>query len=123
MASNSSIENAGWKGSVPRVLPPVPMTLRKSAPCLMSSRAAPRTPSMPSASEPMNQQWPPVVVMGRPDASTRGPFTSPSRMASLREKVVVFHPPQSQTVVTPVCSAMATLWAERSRRGRQCPRD
>ena len=64
----------------------------------------------------MNQQWPPVVVMGRPEARTRGPFTVPSRMASLREKVVVFHPPQSHTVVTPVCSAMATLWAERSTR-------
>ena len=101
---------------MPNVLPPVPMTFRKSAPSLISCRAALRTPSTPSASEPMNQQWPPVVVIGRPAAKTRGPLTSPCLMASLSENVVLFQPPQSHTVVTPDCNAMDTLCADRMRR-------
>src|SRR5438094_755603 len=53
----------------------------KSAPSLTSCRTAARTPSMPLASWPKYHMWPPVMVIGRPQRTSRGVGQTPSRAA------------------------------------------
>ena len=80
------------------------------------SRTRERTASIPSASPPMYQRWPPVTVSGGPDTRTRGPSTKPSARPSFSANPLRFQEPQSHMVVTPEAKAAAVFWAERSRR-------
>ncbi len=108
IAAISSRLNEGFQEIVLTVPPPVPITLTKSAPCLTTSRTFWRTPSMPSASPPKYQVWPPVMVIGWPHSTSRAPRPSPSSKARRSSNVVVPRPPVSRTVVMPASSA---IWA------------
>ena len=104
------------RGLVPRVPPPVAITLMKSAPALCMRRTARRTPSSPSASFSRNQQWPPVDVIGAPPVTIRGPTSRPSRTARATGRITSVRPPQSRRVVMPRLSAarrLFTVWTVR----------
>ncbi len=64
--------------------PPVAMILMISTPAATRCATAARTPSIPSAAPPRNQQCPPVRVIGGPDISSSGPPVQPLRTRPVR---------------------------------------
>ncbi len=64
--------------------PPVAMILMMSTPAATRCATAARTPSIPSAAPPRNQQCPPVRVIGGPDISSSGPPVQPLRTRPVR---------------------------------------
>ena len=68
--------------SRPQPLPPVAITLRKSAPSAIIRSAARRTSSGVSAIRPNQWQCPRVVVIGMPQLKMSGPSAAPRRIQS-----------------------------------------
>ena len=109
-ARSSSRVYDARSGMLPRVVPPLVITLMKLAPFLIIRRTAALTPSMPSASAPIIQQWPPVMVTGFPHATILGPGTMSRLIPSISEKTTLFQPPLSLIVVTPLSRAIRALF-------------
>ena len=66
----------------------------------------------PVTSEPKYHMWPPMIEIGRPQSTMRGPISRPSRTASRSLNMVTFLGPFSRTDVTPDSSDLRTLRAD-----------
>ena len=113
-ALSSAGVNWANQGAEPVVMkPPVDMTLIRSAPILWCSRTMRRSSSAEPHSPPMNQQWPPVGVSGRPAVTSRGPSAVPRAMASRTAISRKARAPRSRAVVTPARSSCRALFSMR----------
>ena len=107
--------NWAYQGADPVVMnPPVDMTLIRSAPRLWWVRTMRRRSSSLSASPPMNQQCPPVTVIGRAATTIRGPRARPAAMASRTTTSRYARAPRSRAVVTPTPSSSRALCSIRT---------